>query len=158
AGAVLDYPGGQGFSANWITHVTYYWSMTFPAGAAVEVRHVYAPVPEAFILGRGDLESGSLKEQACIDDGFLRAALSRLGSDEYVATTGYVLTYILTTANTWRGPIGRFHLIVDKGAPGALVSLCRDGIRKTGPTTFEWWAENWAPERDLSLLFLSAPQ
>ncbi len=48
AGAILDYPH---FTANWTTRFTYYWEMTFPAGAEVALRHSYAPVPEAFIFG-----------------------------------------------------------------------------------------------------------
>ena len=157
AGAMLEGPGEPGFTPNWIAHFTYYWRVTFPAGGEVEIRHEYAPVPEAFIFGRHELDEPALVQEACIDQSFRRAALARFGDDEYAATTGWLLRYVLTTANSWRGPIGRFHLIVDKGSPDLLVSLCRDGIRKTGPTTFEWWAENWVPQRDLALLFLAPP-
>lgn len=157
AGAVLSEPGGE-FAANWITHVRYYWSVTFPPGGEVEIRHAYTPVPEAFIFTRYDLENGPLRDEVCMDSAFRAGALARLGNSEYGATTGYLLRYILTTANSWRGPIGRFHLIVDKGSPDMLVSLCRNGIRKTGATTFEWRAENWAPTSDLSLLFLAPPR
>lgn len=157
AGAVLWEPG-DGFVANWITHVSYYWEMTFPANGTLEVRHAYTPVPEAFIFGRYDLEAGPLRDEVCMDRAFRAAVEARFGDEEYPSTTGYLLRYILTTANSWRGPIGRFHLIVDKGSPDMLVSLCRDGITKTGATTFEWWAENWVPKRDLSLLFLAPPR
>ena len=131
--------------------------MTFPAGADLEVRHSYAPVPETFILGRYDLDDPALSRAACMDRSFRAGVEARLGPDEYAFTTAHVLRYILTTANTWRGPIGRFHLTVDKGDPRMLVSLCRDGIRKTGTTTFEWRARNWRPTRDLTLLFVDPP-
>ena len=36
-----------------------------------------------------------------------------------------------------RSPIGRFRLVVDKGAPGNLVSFCGEGVRKISPTRFE---------------------
>ena len=157
AGAILDPDEETGFTPNWIVQYRYYWRMRFPPGAGVEVRHSYTPVPEAFVFGRDALDEPALVEEACMDPGFRRAVLARFGPDEYAATTGWLLRYVLTTANSWRGPIGRFHLIVDKGSPGALVSLCRDGIRKTGPTTFEWWAQAWVPRRDLALLFLAPP-
>ncbi len=147
----------DGFYPLWTTHFAYYWKMAFPAGRDVEVRHEYVPVPEAFILSAGELEAGFMADEACTDAAFLAGVRRKLGPDEYAATTGYLLRYFLTTANSWRGPIGRFHLIVDKGRPDMLVSLCRDGIVKTGPTTFEWQAENWVPRRDLSLLFVAPP-
>ena len=156
AGAILQEPD-MGFQPNWITHFSYYWQMTFPAGAAVEVRHAYVPVPEAFIFGRYDLEEGALAQEVCMDNAFRAGARRLLGPDEYAATTGRLLRYVLTTANSWRGPIGRFHLTIDKGRPDALVSLCRDGIRKTGATRFEWQAQNWQPRRNLSVLFLAPP-
>ena len=155
AGAIYDDPQ---FVANWTTRLTYYWEMTFPAGAEVELRHAYAPVPEAFIFGAYDMENAELAREVCMDDAFRAAVLARFGQGDYTTSTAYQLDYILTTANSWRGPIGRFHLTVDKGAPEMLVSLCRDGIRKTGATTFEWWAENWRPEADLHLLFVAPPE
>ncbi len=159
AGALRDEPWvADGFWPAWTTRFAYYWQMTFPAGGEVEVRHEYAPVPEAFFLSAGDLEAGFLADEVCTDAPFIAGVRRRLGPDEYASTTGYLLRYILTTANSWRGPIGRFHLTVDKGTPDMLVSLCRDGIRKTGPTTFEWQAENWRPTRDLALLFVAPPQ
>ncbi len=157
AGAILAPSEGAGFIPDWIVHYRYYWRMTFPPGADVEVRHRYAPVPETFVFGRYDLDDPALGREACMDASFRSGVLSRLGPDEYAATTAYALRYILTTANSWRGPIGRFHLTIDKGDPRMLVSLCRDGIRKTGPTTFEWQARNWRPERDLTLLFVAPP-
>jgi hypothetical protein len=60
--------------------------------------------------------------------------------------------HILTTANNWRGPVGRFRLTIDKGDPGNLLTLCIDGIRKTGPTTFVVKADSYVPKADLHLL------
>lgn len=148
---------GRWIMPDWTTHVSYLWHMTIPAGGTVEVRHVYAPVPEAFIFSVGELDGGYMNDIACMDPPFIAAARRMLGGAEYQATTARVLNYILTTANTWAGPIGRFHLTIDKSDPRWLVSLCRDGIRKTGPTTFEWEAVNWRPEGDLAVFFLAPP-
>lgn len=94
-----------------------------------------------------------MHDEVCIDQGFEAAVRKRLqqGPGMMQAT---ILSYILTTANNWRGPIGRFHLTVDKESTDTLVSLCRDGIRKTGPTTFEWEATDYTPTRDLKMLFV----
>jgi len=64
------------------------------------------------------------------------------------------LEYILTTARNWRGPIGRFHLTLDKGKPDNLLSLCWNGLTKTSPTTFEATITNFVPDHDIRLLVL----
>ena len=61
---------------------------------------------------------------------------------------------MLTTAENWLGPIGKFKLTVDKTTPDALVSLCAQGIKKAGPTTFVLAEDDYTPSEDLSVLFL----
>ena len=66
----------------------------------------------------------------------------------------YALTtdYILVTGNNWKGPIGHFHLTLDKEKPDNVMSLCWDGeLKKTGATTFEATRENFAPAHDIHL-------
>ncbi len=69
--------------------------------------------------------------------------------------TAILLDYVLTTANTWQGPIGVFRLAIDKGKPGNVLSLCIDGLRKTGPTSFAVEKKDFTPTRDLRLLIVS---
>jgi hypothetical protein len=98
---------------------------------------------------------GAQVKQFCIEPPFARAAANkkkRMGEGAY--PTIYWVSYILTTGANWAGPIGRFHLTVDKGRSESLVSLCRDGIEKTGPATFEWQASDYWPETDLKVLFV----
>ena len=66
------------------------------------------------------------------------------------------LRYILTTGGNWRSPIGDFRLVVDKGAPGNLVSFCGEGVRKISPTQFEMRRKNCIPDRDLRILIVRA--
>ena len=66
------------------------------------------------------------------------------------------LDYILTTARNWRGPIGRFHLTIDKGDPKGILSLCWNGLKKTGPTVFESTLTDFVPDRDIKLVIFSA--
>jgi hypothetical protein len=61
----------------------------------------------------------------------------------------------VTTARNWAGCIGRFTLTVDTGRADALVSFCRQGVRKTGPTTFVWEARDYVPDSDLRMLLVS---
>jgi hypothetical protein len=144
----------EGFRERWTAHVTFYWQQTFPAGRTVEIAHDYAAVPQATFFTAFDLEHRTFHEEACIDGPFERGAARRLAGAAYDALEARLVRYILTTANNWRGPIGRFRLTIDKGAPENLVSLCADGIRKTGPTTFEWTATDFRPTRELTVLFL----
>lgn len=157
AGAAIDADWAEGFMPDWTASLAYSWPMTFPPGQVVEVAHSYNPVPDAFIFGTYDLQAGYLNDEVCMDAGFIAAVKRRFAASETEVTTARELRYILTTANSWAGPIGRFHLIVDKEDPQALVSLCRDGIERTSATTFEWEAANWRPGRDLAILFVAPP-
>jgi hypothetical protein len=67
------------------------------------------------------------------------------------------ISYIWSTGANWNGPIGKFHLTVDKGDPRNLVSFCWDGkVTKTGPTSFEMSATDWyPPDHELEILILN---
>jgi hypothetical protein len=71
-----------------------------------------------------------------IDRDFL-ASVNAAKSHSDVLPTEQRISYILTTGANWAGPIQEFRLVVDKGAPNALVSFCAQGVRKIGPTQFE---------------------
>lgn len=65
------------------------------------------------------------------------------------------LDYVLTTGGNWAlGTIGDFKLTVDKGEEANLVSFCGEGVKKTGPTTFEMTAKDYYPYQDLKILIL----
>jgi hypothetical protein len=139
----------------WRYAVVFYWRQTFPPGGAVRIEHSYAPVAGATVWYEPFFTEPAQVEQFCIEPSFARAAANkkkRMGEGAY--PTIYWVSYILTTGANWAGPIGRFHLTVDKGKPEGLVSLCRDGIKKTGPATFEWQANDYWPETDLKVLFV----
>ena len=63
--------------------------------------------------------------------------------------------YVLRTANSWAGPIGHFRLTLDKGAANRVISLCAEGLRKTGPTTFVMEKTDFTPDSDLEILLVS---
>ena len=141
-------------TTHWETHIAFYWFQTFPAGRSIEVTHRYHPVPRHFFFGKEDLASPEMRKTYCIDSDFVRSAQAKLAQSSQDILKGYELKYVLTTAENWLGPIGKFKLTVDKPTPDALVSLCAQGIKKTSPTTFVLSEDDYNPSEDLSVLFL----
>ena len=143
-----------------VTHVTR--RQRFPAGRSVEVTHSYRPYSGGSVAG--GLEKGVRKEdwfaervrRHCIDFDFLAGFDRRVGSDpERRPMAGEVwIDYILSSGANWRGPIGDFRLVVDKGKADNLVSFCMDGVRKISPTRFEVRKRNFEPRRDLEVLIV----
>ena len=74
------------------------------------------------------------------------------GEDYGSYGTSWHISYVLRTANSWAGPIGKFTLTLDKGDPKNVISLCADGVKKTGPTTFVVEKTDYTPDRDLEVL------
>jgi len=145
--------------ATWKLETTFYWVQTFPPGREVIVEHSYKPVVGFGFFGDYVLDDPGYKTKYCIDDNFDRAARKKLAA---VAGTDFPylqekrISYILTTANNWSGPIGKFRLTVDKGDPQALVSFCGTGVTKVSPTRFEMTATDFMPDKDLDIL-IAAP-
>lgn len=142
-------------AAQWRGEAKFHWEQTFPAGQAVRVSHGYAPVKGNHLVSAKEAGERDYRERYCLDDAGL-AGIRRLGArkpDGY--TRAVEVPYIVTTARNWAGRIGRFTLTVDKGRPDALVSFCRTGVRKTGPTTFVWEARDYLPDADLRVLVVS---
>lgn len=151
---------------NWSIVVRYHWPQRFPAGSAVTIEHSYAPSPPGGIFvwpkpGEPlDSYHQDLVNTYCIDPATQKALGTLIHPSAGKqsgpgAGSAVLLDYVLTTANTWHGPISTFHLTIDKGKPGSILSLCIDGIRKTGPTTFVVEKKDFKPTQDLRLLIVS---
>ena len=65
------------------------------------------------------------------------------------------IQYVLTTANNWSGPIGRFHLSVIPNDPGDLVMSCMPGLKRTAPDRYELEQSRYRPDRDLQVMVLT---
>lgn len=146
---------------NWSIVTRYHWTQTFPAGQTVKISHVYTNRPPGGLFSWTEPVEEyqtSLLDQYCIDEGTSKAmakALKNPEGDEFGNYgTSYNLSYVLRTANSWAGPIGKFTLTLDKGAPENVISLCADGVKKTGPTTFVVEKTNFTPDRDLEILIV----
>jgi hypothetical protein len=148
----------------WTMRATYWWWATFPAGERVRVSHRYTPsvggtVAATFLESDGTPGGYSLEEyqrRYCMDGPFLRAleTATRRSGQEYPPFFEAWISYVLTTGGNWSGPIGRFTLTVDKGAPENFISFCGEGVEKIGPTTFRMVKEDFYPERDLDVLIM----
>ncbi|MCX7864958.1 MAG: DUF4424 domain-containing protein [Novosphingobium sp.] len=148
-------------------HVAFFVrEQTFPAGAIVEVRHEYMPIPGGSVGGALDKvvrkeNSGivaSYRKKYCIDDHFLAGLDRRLARKRRPGVATYYsetwLGYVLSSGANWKGSIGHFRLVVDKGAANNLVSFCMDGVRKIAPTQFEVIRTGFEPTRDLDILIV----
>jgi hypothetical protein len=165
AGAVAIEDDGSA-TALWTVQTRFYWTQHFPAGKTVVIEHGYQPVTGMgqYIVNKESAESNQSDwiKPFCIDKGSV-AHLAAMGADRRLRPAvdtsldanvliGSVTDYILNTANTWKGPIGHFHLTLDKRDPRAVLSLCWKGdLKKTGATTFEFSADNFAPAQDIHL-------
>lgn len=148
----------------WSLSTAFHRTQTFPANGTITVEQSYTPIAggsvESLLLidsiPRSNADRRRLVRDYCIDATFeraARAAMQRVGGPQNVQER--TLGYILTTGGHWAGPIGRFHLTVDKGAPENLVSLCAPDIQRTGPTTFELTRTNWRPRSNLQIYILT---
>lgn len=166
-----EFDQGKGWEKHltpmWQLSTAYFWRQTFPAGEKLIVEHRYKPsvgmtagVSFATEDSREEPWFQGYAHKYCIDKSFLDAAdkaqqAAGNGDGDYLME--HRLDYILKTAQNWAGSISNFHLTVDKGKPGNLLSFCGQGVKKTGPTTFEMSAEDFYPEDDLHLLILARP-
>lgn len=140
-------------------------TQTFAPKASVAVSHRYTPLVGGSVGGmlypssRAEYPDGMAEYRAkwCTNDSFLAGIDRRLASAPK-ATTRYMtetwLGYVLSSGANWRGPIKDFRLVVDKGAPDNLVSLCMDGVTKISPTRFEVVKEDFEPQADLNVLII----
>lgn len=167
---VDEYDAGRGMEKHlvpaWTVKESWYWRQTFPAGRTLHVEHAYTPGTGGSVgtllaskESRAAPEGRRMIADYCIDAGFLttldkRAAATRA---DFPIMPEKRVGYVLTTGANWAAPIGRFRLIVDKGAPENLVSFCGDGVRKISPTRFEVVKANWRPTRDLAVLIVAPP-
>jgi len=154
AGAV-SWPSPDYVEYSWKLQITYFWRQRFPAGRDTRIEHEYVPIAgQSFYNPEND---GWAVKRYCMDSGTMRGIrrmIRRQGPDRDLLMATQV-DYILTTANTWAGPIGRFRLVIDKKRRDSIVTLCWKGLRKISPTRFESVKHDFRPQRNLKILFLA---
>jgi hypothetical protein len=144
-------------SRMWSLVVRHHWTQTFPAGEEVRVSISYRNVMPGglfdweFLRASGDAED--FDKAFCLDSRDV-AEIAKLFDEPNKGWLVGATEFVLRTANSWAGPIGRFRLIIDKSEPGNVAATCLDGISQNGPTTLLWEATNFIPENDLLILFV----
>lgn len=165
------YDVGEGMKDHYVPYwrlkSTYWWTMDFPKGKPVEVRHAYKPSVGATV-GLTFVEDGRVggdqaedyRQTYCMDAAFERAVQRAVNAHKGDMPVFYEnwISYVLTTGSNWAANIGTFKLTIDKGDPDSLVSFCGEGVKKTGPTTFEMTREDFFPEEDIEILILKKPE
>ena len=147
----------------WRLTTAYHWEQTFPAGREMVVEHRYRPAAGASAgtsiassWSEDEPDYRAYLERFCVDEAFIGGVKRRMRAAgvDYPPFFERRVAYILKTGGNWKKPIGRFRLVVDKGAAENLVSFCATGVRKISPTQFEVVRENYLPDRDLDILIL----
>lgn len=154
-GAVAGTEGD--FSPQWVTKSKFFFDQTFAPGKVVHIVHSYKPSLDTSNMS---FYSGDMKPEPdqirlyCLDKNVQAAvkALEARKTGDYAYAAQFSLSYILSTARTWAGPIGDFHMIIDKEKPEAVAQFCVKA-RQISPTRYQFDAKNYVPDRDLDLVF-----
>jgi len=155
-------------SPAWRVEKKYHWTQTFPAHGTVHIRHQYTPVPgnsntigdPAVYRGKGAVEEYA---QSCPAPA-LRDTLSKVwnkqskNSNEVSPLWISYVSFILTTANTWKTPIEDFTLIVERPhnpKEKTYVSFCWDGpVRQVDADHFSAHVSGLVPKKELMIGYI----
>ena len=167
ARGLLEIDGANEIHPHWVAQTKFWWKQHFPAGKTVTIEHRYQPVTGQTFFGASSMQG---EQGAYYDKNFCLDAPTRATLKAKIAAVTarhpeagdylkqYTTEFVLKTANNWKGPIGHFHLTLDKLKADNVLSLCWGGdLKKTGATTFEATRENFAPSSDVKLLVLETP-
>lgn len=137
----------------------FYWTQHFPARQTVRLRHEYRPIVGGGYIVASDDGSANVKAYC---GGAAALASVRVMKKRNPNPDAYIfenqVRYILTTANTWSGSIGIFHLAIDTGSPDNLLLTCMPGIVHTSGSRYELTRENFRPDRELNISILEGPE
>jgi hypothetical protein len=144
----------------WESRIQFYWKQRFPTGATVVVQHTYQPIVGGSYIVRY-MDGKSNIEPFCGAPAGLSAIAEfkkhhpGKSEDAPILWENHI-GYILTTANNWSGPIGKFRLSIVTASPEDLLFTCMTGLKRVSPTRYEFERSNFRPDKELDLLILTA--
>jgi hypothetical protein len=153
------------YAAKWNLRTIVTRTQVFPAGKSTAVQHRYRPIAGGSVAG--PLEKSSRVQDwgrehgqmFCVEDAwyaaFDKVKEKRADADGVAPYSEVYLGYVLSTGANWDGPIKDFRLVIDKGKPENLLSLCAEGVKKISPTQFEIRRKNFEPKDDLTILIVN---
>lgn len=163
---IEEFDAGKGWekhlSPRWTLKTTWFWEQTFAPGETL-IEHAYKPSvggSAGTSFGakdwRNDKSAAEAARRYCVDQDFLASIerVRRAARADYPPLSEERISYVLSSGANWAKPIRDFRLVVDKGAPDRLISLCAEGVRKISPTQFEWRRRDFRPAGDLHVLIL----
>jgi hypothetical protein len=141
----------------WSVHIAYHWIVTFPPKKVVSISHSYEPFlglgSTQFLSPSNTKHEKKLRDLFCSSPSLIKQLKSATPNDESIP--GATISYILTTANTWNGPIRDFTLRIRKSKPDEVISLCFPGqFTKTNSSTFESHLKDFSPTDELLIKYL----
>jgi hypothetical protein len=154
------------WGANWTIKTSVTREQLFPARQTIRVQHRYKPLAGGSIGGSLEPQSRNQEfaqaqiRKYCVEPDWLKS-FDREGRKRGGSTEGSYphsetwLRYVLSSGANWKGPIGEFRLVVDKGHASNMVSFCATGVKKISPTTFEVRYKNYEPRNDLDILIIN---
>lgn len=134
----------------WSVRTTMHWLQTVPAGKSVTIALTYQPIMGAAPYAADDLPR--LREVYCLDKGVEDTIKRKVAQKQAVSFEWQ--SYALTSDASQSGPAKAFRLLIEKPDAATLVATCRKGMKVLGPTTWEWSAEDFTAEEDISVLFV----
>ena len=141
----------------WSLAIRHHWTQTFPAGQDVRISISYRNLTDGIFFDGQSLPVTLNPNDAaryCVDDvAFARVATAVMANPGDVWSVSFS-KFILRTAHSWAGPIGRFRLTIDTKETDALAFTCIDGMVQTGLTTTLWEETDFIPSRDLEIAFV----
>jgi hypothetical protein len=140
---IVDKPADdEPWFPRWKVRIVKHWTQRFPAGKVVRIRHEYRPV-----AGESNALIGL--DASCASRAFRDAALA----GKHGRVIPRWVKYVLTTANTWKPPIGDFELLV-KHEEHDVASFCWDGpVERSGPRQLRAARRDFVPRSELTVYF-----
>ena len=135
---------------------THFWEQTFPAGKNITIQHKYKPIYSSNVI-ETIIKDNISKEEAesyyeDIKKNFCLSKKQRVLMAKERQTFN-ILTYILTTANTWDGPIGTFNLTIKKDKRKFLFLCTKLVLKKNASGDFQSTVKNYKPEVNMHVAF-----
>lgn len=154
------------YAPAWTLKSGYIWRTTFLPGKPMHISEHFVPSIGATVA-LPFLEDGQPKGEAfesynktyCLSKEVIAAAQKSI-ADDTGASAYYTnfLSYALSDNSNSVGTIKTFSLTVDSGDAANVISFCGDGVRKTGPTTYEMTATDYDSTKGLDILMLVPAQ
>lgn len=143
----------------WETHLKYHWKQEFPSGIPVYIRHEYTPVC-GYDASRLKVVNEHFVD-ACFNDKIFSGVndpvtiKTKKNQEMYPDVGVKWVSYILTTAKTWKTPIRDFQLIV-QGEEDDIATLCWYGrhIERISKSQLKIHETNFVPNKELKVYFL----